>query len=214
MIFRLILEDIVPFVNPIIVLFLRFETFHWEKQTNTKVEEICVWKKILFSTLWINVDHHVMWAYRVQKEAGMDLWGKPPLADETVYWKRVQEKKGTERVKFNTLPDALSGWKATRAHELLIYAKGGNSKWLTLTPLIQCQRSWKAWKKEKSDHIVVQESGNKTVPQHKLPQIALFFYAEASLQFQLTHSFLFLALKENGGRWGNPGISLGGPHFP
>lgn len=29
-----------------------------------------------------------------------------------------------------------------------------------------------------------------------------------------THSFLFLALKENGGCSGNPGISLEEPHFP
>lgn len=31
---------------------------------------------------------------------------------------------------------------------------------------------------------------------------------------QKTHSFLFLALKENGGCSGNPGISLEEPHFP
>lgn len=32
--------------------------------------------------------------------------------------------------------------------------------------------------------------------------------------YQMTHSFLFLALKENGGYSGNPGISLGELHFP
>lgn len=32
--------------------------------------------------------------------------------------------------------------------------------------------------------------------------------------YQTTHSFLFLALKENGGYSGNPGISLGELHFP
>ena len=63
--------------------------------------------------------------------------------------------------------------------------------------------------RENVSHTV---NGNSRLNSTKL--LKRWFLFMENPQLKLTHSFLFLALKENGGYSGNPGISLEEPHSP